>query len=98
MVYQLERIEQWEWADEPRTARFEQLLKRAAPFNGVVQRGQICSTCGREVELLFLDPNIDSETEMTEKAVRLIEEARRRVEKDALNRCGQHNLTWAAMP
>jgi len=98
MVYQLERIEEWKWLDEPRSARFHMLLGRVAPFHGVVERGRICNECGRQVEVLLLDPAIDSEEEMRAEAQSLIEEARRRVEKDTLNRCGEHSLAWAAMP
>ena len=94
------RQEEWNWLDEPRSERFQELWAGLKPLGAVIERGPVCSKCRREVEvLLFVDPRIKSEAELRKEAQRLIREAREDIDKHAEeNPCGDHNLQWAMMP
>jgi hypothetical protein len=93
----LQYFEEWKWLEEPWDERWQRLFDAYRPFDAVAEHGPICSECGREVEILFFDPRINSEAGMREAAQRMIKEARQAVERDRQNCCGNHNLRWAAM-
>jgi hypothetical protein len=99
---QLERKEYWRWTDtEPPEAEAElwrRTLEAYEPRGAVVERGALCSDCGREAEVLLYEMDIGTEAEMRAAARRLIAEARERVDKDTTSRCGDHRLVWAIMP
>ncbi len=93
-------FQHWKWVDtqltEAEAEGWRLTYDSHQPFYAVVERGVICSKCGREAEVLFFDRDIDSEAEMREAARRLIGEARERTENDPENRCGNHIMIWTA--
>lgn len=93
----LEHFERWKWLDADRDQEWQKLYENHQPFNAVVEHGPLCGKCGRQVEVLFFDPRINTKEQMREAAQHLIQQARQRVEKDTENRCENHNLRWGLM-
>ena len=98
-------IEYWKWVDtdlvEDAAEKWREERDRFRPLDEaapVEEHGPICSKCGREVEVLFFDPRINTEAEMREAAQGLIRMVRERVEKNPRNRCGDHDYIWALTP